>query len=254
MSDSWLGYIAKLAATVAVTTAGKFALNAALPGLGSTVDLAQAGIAFHQGDMAGCAANLISAAADLGTLGLAGIIKDAMKGSAKEAVVQTAKETAKLAEKEATKKVGQELSKQLAKGVIKGGKEAAIQAAKGAASTAAKDASKRVGQLVSTEIARGVLAEAVEEAWRESTKKSLQTIICTELISSGGKQVFKSVSEGVAHVLTPNMLEKLIGEGIKQNSKKFVFYLTKDAAKTAAKAEYKKHAYKLLIKDLAALF
>lgn len=164
MWDSWPGYIAKFAAKVAVTAAGKVALNALAPGLGSAVDLAQAGIALRQGDIAGCAVNLITVAADLGTLGLAGPIKDAMKGSAKEAVVQTAKETAKLAEKVATKKVGQELSKQLAKGAIKRGKDAAIQTAK-----AAEDASERVGQQVSTKIVTGVIGDAVETVWWKIT-------------------------------------------------------------------------------------
>ena len=227
----------------------KVACNFVVPGSGSLVEFAEAGICFYDGDSLGGVISIVSGVADLFSAGLYSIIKNAMKETAKGAVKQTAKETAKSAAKETTKKVGQDLSKQLAMGAIKnGGKEAAIQTARETAKTASKEATKKVGQQIGKEIARGVVTETVEDALSASTKITLKTMGQAGFfagISSGGHDVMKTAFGGVFETT----LEKLIPEMMKQSNKEFVFGLTKDAATTAAKEEFAKHSYKFIVKD-----
>ncbi|KAJ7370265.1 hypothetical protein OS493_033611 [Desmophyllum pertusum] len=131
---TWAEYGTTFTLTVGATVGAKFACNAVLPGSGAAVDFFLAGKCLYNGDKTGAAINTVSGIADLVSFGLAGCIKDAMKGGAKTAATETAKQTAKSASKEATKNVGEELSKQLATGVIEGSaKSAAVEATKVAA-------------------------------------------------------------------------------------------------------------------------
>ena len=237
----WTTYVGTFLVKIGV----KIALNTCLPGLGSTVDFAEAANCFYNGDVYGGVISTVSGVVDIATLGLVGATKEAMKESAKGAVVQSAKDTAKSAAKEASRKVGQDLRKQIATGAIKDGKDAAIKMAKVLAESASKEATRKVGQQVGKELAKGVTTEAVEQVFQEGTKMTVNNLLQSAglaAVSSGGRQVWKTTLEDVG--------EKLIFEALKQNPKQIAFELTKEAAKKGAEEEFKKHAVKFIVKDV----
>lgn len=194
--DGWLGWGAKLGATVGA----KMLVNAVVPGASAVADFAQAAYDLSQGNIAGAAINTLSGVGEIVTCGVAGGIKDAMKGRAKRAVASTAKETAKQAKKAATKKVGQEFGKRLATGMVQGSKEAAIQSTKQTAKAVGKEATKTVGKMASKEIAKGLCNKVVKEVYRQGAKMTVErlghnTVIA--IISSGGRQLMITCGEGV---------------------------------------------------------
>ena len=233
----WAAYAGTLGAKIG----GKVALNACLPGLGSTIDFVEAATCFYKGDYYGGMISSASGVADLVTLGLVGAAKEAMKESAKGAVVQSAKDTAKSVAKGASRKVGQDLGKQIAMGATKGGKDAAIKITKVVAESVSKQVTVKVGQQVGKELAKGVTTEAVEEVLQVGTKMTVKKVVQTTVfvaVSGGGRKAAEDVGG------------KLIFETLKQNPKEIVFQLTKKAAEKAAKEEFKEHSLKFIAKDV----
>lgn len=231
--------------TQAAKTGVKIALNAYLPGSGIAVDFVEAAVCYCSGDVTGCTISLISGVTSLSPVSPEGVIKGAMESSAKEAVVQTAKETAKSAGKEATRNVGQDLAKKLAMGTAKGGKDAAIKTAKAAAAFASKEATRKVGQQVGEELAKGLIPSAVEGAWYEGTKMTLNKFLRdTSLsgISSGGHEIGKTIVE--------DWIAMGINEGFKREPLKIAFELAGEAAEKGANEEFMKQSYKILVQDV----
>ena len=250
----WAAWAGKLGAKIG----GKMALNACLPGLGSTIDFAEAAKCFYDGDVCGGLISAGSGVVDLITLGLVGATKEAMKESTKGAVVQSAKDTTKSAATEASRKVGQELGKQFAMGATKGGKDAATKMAKVLMESTSKEATRKVGQEVGKELAKGVTTEAVEEVVQAGTKMTVNKFLqdCVQraasglaAVSSGGRQLWKTTLEDVG--------EKLMFEALKQNPKEIAFQLTKTTAEKGvnvlAKSACKEASRKVcqqVVKDL----
>ena len=232
----WAAYAGMLGAKIG----GKVALNACLPGLGSTIDFVEAATCFYNGDVCGGALSSLSGIVDIATLGLVGAAKEAVKESAKGAVVQSAKDTAKSAAKEASRKVGQDLGKQIAMGATKGGKDAAIKITKVAVESVSKQVTVKVGQQVGKELAKGVTTEAVEEVLQVGTKMTVKKVVqitVSVTVSDGGRKAAEDVGG------------KLIFETMKQNPKEIVFQLFKKAAKKAAEEGVMEHSLKFIVKD-----
>ena len=188
----------------------KALLNTAAPGSGAAVEFAAAAMDLYYGNVTGGILNSLSGVADLVTLGMSGVAKDAMKEGAKGAVIQTAKETAKTVGKEGRKKVGQQVGK---------------------------------------ELAQGVLNEAVGEVFSKGTKntaKSMATFAFLSALSSGRVDVFKTMSGDLGEEWLTSIVQKALSE----KAKKFTFEFTKKAAITGAEKEFQKYAAKIFVKDV----
>lgn len=126
-------------------------------------------------------------------------------------------------------------------------RESVAQFAKETMKSSSKETSKMFGKQVSKELAKGVASQATKEVWHESTKmtlKSLSQDIFLSGVSSGGHHVLD--------VIYKDLREKLILEALKQKPKEIAFDLTKEAAKKAAREEFKKRSYNFFVKDVSA--
>ena len=250
MASEWAICAGKIGGKVGGKVALKIACNFVVPGSGSLVEFAEAGICFYYGENLSGVISIVSGVADLFSAGLYSNMKKAMEKTVEVAVKKTTEETVKSAAKEATKKVGQDLSKQLSMGVIKGGKDAAIQTAKETAKIAAEEAATEVFKQIENELRRGVVTETVEDMLRTGTKMTIEKMGQGALfagISSGGRDVLKTTFEGVFETTLMSAIEKVVSETMKQ--KELMFELTKGAATTAAKEEFTRHSYKFIVKD-----
>ena len=133
--------------------------------------------------------------------------------------------------------------------VIKSGmstvaKKSAIQFVQEGAKSLSKEAKNKVGKQFSKKL--GMIPSAVEEAFFESTKMTLNKFLqATGLsaISSGGEQVGKTVFQ--------DWIQLGITEMLNRKPMEIAFDFTKEAAKKWAKKEFMNHSYNLFIKELS---
>jgi len=229
----------------AVFVLAKMAANAVMPGLGSAVDFAQAAIDLWQGDKGEALLNIWSGVTDIYTLGLSSSVQGAMKESAKKSIKEGAKVMGKKAGKEATKKFGQEVGRKVASGAL--GKEVARKYASAWAVQVRKKATQEFGERLAKDIALGLTSESVQNAFDEGIKKTgwlLLDDFCLKGISTGGKDMTNQICKGYFE----DVIQLVISQARKQNPK-HAFGFAK-IAEEGAKKEFKKHIWKLRIKDV----
>lgn len=235
-------------ATFGLKTTGvvlaKMIANNAVPGLGVTVDFAQALYDLSQGDIVGATISTVTGVADFYSIGLFSSVKEAMKEGAKKSTKEGAKVLAKKAGKEATKKFGQQVGRQVAQGSL--GKEVASKYASAWAAEARKKATKEFGERLGKDIARGLVSESVEKMFEEGTKKAAGGALrdlFRKVVSTGGIDVAKCVFEEYLD----DGIQQVISQAMKQNPK-LAFEFAKIAEEGALK-EFEKHISKIIAKD-----
>ena len=179
--------------------AAKLLLNTVKPGLGSVVDFALAVRDYRDGNYAGAGVNAVSGALEIGTPGMS----SAWKGFAQES-----------------------------------GKKALIGAAKEKAKT---DGKKLVGKQVAKSLAEGGIEQTVNEVFSANTKATLNNMAksaALSSISSGGRDVGKTVFEDTLQYLSESALEHVLEGGVKKNVQNFPCEWMKEAAKRAIEEEY----------------
>ena len=179
--------------------AAKLLLNTVKPGLGSVVDFAQAARDYRDGNYAGAGVNAVSGVLEIGTPGML----SAWKGFAQES-----------------------------------GKKALIRAAKEKAKT---DGKKLVCKQVEKSLAEGGIEQTVNEVFSANTKATLNNMAksaALSSISSGGRDVGKTVFEDTLQYLSESALEHVLEGGVKKNVKNFPCEWMKEAAKRAIEEEY----------------
>ena len=179
--------------------AAKLLLNTVKPGLGSVVDFAQAARDYCDGNYAGAGVNAVSGVLEMGTPGMS----SAWKGFAQES-----------------------------------GKKALIRAAKEKAKT---DGKKLVGKQVAKSLAEGGIEQTVNEVFSANTKPTLNNMAKSaglSSISSGGRDVGKTVFEDTLQYLSESALEHVLEGGVKKNVQNFPCEWMKEAAKRAIEEEY----------------
>ena len=182
--------------------AAKLLLNTVKPRLGSVVDFAQAARDYRDGNYAGAGANALSGVLEMGTPGMS----SAWKGFAQES-----------------------------------GKKALIRAAKEKVKT---DGKKLVGKQVAKSLAEGGIEQTVNEVFSANTKPTLNNMAKSaglSLISSGGRDVGKTVFEDTYQYLGESALEHILEGGVKKNVQNFPCEGMKEAAKRAIEEEYLKY-------------
>ena len=179
--------------------AAKLLLNTVKPGLGSVVDFAQAARDYCDGNYAGAGVNAVSGVLEMGTPGMS----SAWKGFAQES-----------------------------------GKKALIRASKEKAKT---DGKKLVGKQVAKSLAEGGIEQTVNEVFSANTKPTLNNMAKSaglSSISSGGRDVGKTVFEDTLQHLSESALEHVLEGGVKKNVQNFPCEWMKEAAKRAIEEEY----------------
>ena len=179
--------------------AAKLLLNTVKPELGSVVDFAQAARDYCDGNYAGAGVNAVSGVLEMGTPGMS----SAWKGFAQES-----------------------------------GKKALIRAAKEKAKT---DGKKLVGKQVAKSLAEGGIEQTVNEVFSANTKPTLNNMAKSaglSSISSGGRDVGKTVFEDTLQYLSESALEHVLEGGVKKNVQNFPCEWMKEAAKRAIEEEY----------------
>ena len=182
--------------------AAKLFLNGVMPGLGSLVDFTQAAWDCCNGNYAGAGVNVLSGVVEIGTAGISSTWKGFAKESGKKAVIQAAKEKAKT------------------------------------------DGKKMVGKQVTKGLEKGVVEQTVNEVFSADTKVTLNNMaqsVGLSLISSGGREVGKTVFEDTFQYLGGSALEHILKGGVKKNAQTFSCEWMKEAAKRAAEEEYPKY-------------
>ncbi|CAH3046002.1 unnamed protein product [Pocillopora meandrina] len=179
--------------------AAKLFLNSVKPGLGSVVDFARAARDCRDGNYAGAGVNAVSGVLEIGTPGTS----SAWKGFAQES-----------------------------------GKKALIRAAKEKAKT---DGKKLVGKQVAKSLAEGGIEQTVNEVFSANTKATLNNMAKStglSLISSGGRDVGKTVFEDTSQYLAESALEHILEGGVKKSVQNFPCEGMKEAAKRAIEEKY----------------
>ena len=179
--------------------AAKLLLNSVKPGLGSVVDFAQAARDCCDGNYADAKVNVISGVLEIGTAGMS----SAWKGFAQES-----------------------------------GKKTLIRAAKEKAKT---DGKKLVGKQVAKCLAEGGIEQTVNEVFSANTKATLNNMAKSaghSLISSGGRDIGKTVFENTFQRLGESALEHILEEGVKKKVQNFPCEGMKEAVKRAVEEEY----------------
>ena len=179
--------------------AAKLFLNRVKPGLGSVVDFAQAARDCCDGNYADAKVNVVSGVLEIGTAGMS----SAWKGFAQES-----------------------------------GKKALIRAAKEKAKT---DGKKLVGKQVAKCLAEGGIEQTVNEVFSANTKATLNNTAKSaglSLISSGGRDVGKTVFEDTFQYLGESALEHILEKGVKKKVQNFPCEGMKEAVKRAVEEEY----------------
>lgn len=182
--------------------AAKLLLNTVKPGLGSVVDFAQAARDYCDGNYAGAGVNAVSGVLEMGTPGMS----SAWKGFAQES-----------------------------------GKKALIRAAKEKAKT---DGKKLVRKQVAKSLAEGGIEQTVNEVFSANTKPTLNNIAKSaglSSISSGGRDVGKTVFEDTLQYLSESALEHALEGGVKKNVQNFPCEWMEEAAKRAIEEECLKY-------------
>ena len=179
--------------------AAKLFLNRVKPGLGSVVDFVQAARDCCDGNYADAKVNVVSGVLEIGTAGMS----SAWKGFAQES-----------------------------------GKKALIRAAKEKAKT---DGKKLVGKQVAKCLAEGGIEQTVNEVFSANTKATLNNTAKSaglSLISSGGRDVGKTVFEDTFQYLGESALEHILEKGVKKKVQNFPCEGMKEAVKRAVEEEY----------------
>ena len=179
--------------------AAKLFLNSVKPGLGSVVDFIQAARDYCDGNYAGAGVNAVSGVLEIGTPGMSSAWKGAAQESGKKALIRAAKEKAKT------------------------------------------DGKKLVGKQVAKCLAEGGIEQTVNEVFSANTKATLNNTAKSaglSLISSGGRDVGKTVFEDTFQYLGESALEHILEKGVKKKVQNFPCEGMKEAVKRAVEEEY----------------
>ena len=179
--------------------AAKLLLNTVKPGLGSVVDFARAARDYCDGNYAGAGVNAVSGVLEMGTPGMSSAWKGCAQESGKKALIRAAKEKAKT------------------------------------------DGKKLVGKQVAKSLAEGGIEQTVNEVFSANTKPTLNNMAKSaglSSISSGGRDVGKTVFEDTLQHLSESALEHVLEGGVKKNVQNFPCEWMKEAAKRAIEEEY----------------
>ena len=223
-------------------------LGCLFPGLGASVDFAEAGYEYRKGNRFGCMMSLGFGVLDIVTAGISSFAKNAAKEGGKTAAKEVVKESAKSAEKAVTKEVGKKFAKDLASGTIKKGmpKAAIIDATKQIAKKAGNEATKKVGRTFGKDLAKGIVKDTVEEVWREGSKMTARSLFIETAkggFCSGGQNILNEAAGGFYEEALRGITEMIFFKTIPQGTKHVFDKASKEAIENVARDQFLKSRF-----------